>query len=98
MGIDNRLKALQSKHAAINAEILLLEARPRCCPTELKRLKAMKLRLKDETIRLQNPRRMTAPKSKKAKNPKIAAVSNTQTQTEETFSLAIIPPAFDLVA
>ncbi|MES2749234.1 MAG: YdcH family protein [Patescibacteria group bacterium] len=72
MGIENHIKSLEAKHAAVDVQIRTL----RVCPTnsaQISTLKKEKLRLKDEITRLNNPNRLTAPKPpsrKKAKGEK----------------------------
>ncbi len=68
MGIENRIKALEAKHAAKKAQIILLVATsPSCDTLTLSKLRKEKLFCKDEIARLKNPQRRTAPKPPIAK-------------------------------
>ncbi len=68
MGIENRIKALEAKHAAKDAQInLLLATAPSCDPLTISKLRKEKLFCKDEIVRLKNPQRRTAPKPPAAK-------------------------------
>jgi hypothetical protein len=67
LSIEGRIKELQKKHKRLDEQVMDMEQRPICCPTELRRLKREKLHCKEEIERLSNPRRRTAPKTKKAK-------------------------------
>ena len=69
MGIENRIKSLREKHAAAAAQIQLLELSPRPDSMKIAELKKLKLKYKDEIVRLENPNRLTAPKAKKHKQP-----------------------------
>jgi hypothetical protein len=63
LGIEKRIKALGDRHAAVDAQIQLLQCCPGHDPLAVRKLKKEKLHLKDEIVRLKNPNRLTAPKS-----------------------------------
>jgi hypothetical protein len=60
--IKNRLKALQEKHAAADAQIQLLELNPRRDEDQIRKLKKIKLGCRDEITRLENPATASKPK------------------------------------
>ncbi len=86
MGIENHIKSLTAKHAAVKEQISALRA----CPTnsaQISTLKKEKLRLKDEITRLNNPNRLTAPKPpsrKKAKGEKAPGAIDSMVPAVET--------------
>ena len=72
MSIENHIKSLEVKRAALDAQILMLPVSP-ATDLQILKLKKKKLRLKDEIVQLNNPKRLAAPKStkkiKQAKSP-----------------------------
>jgi hypothetical protein len=76
VSIQNHLRKLQEKHAAVDADILLLQACPGHDSLRVKELKKQKMLIKEDIHRLQNPARVSLPKAKKkaqkAKPPKEA--------------------------
>lgn len=52
MSIENRIKALETRHAQMDREIEDMEHRPHYAPEEMSRLKREKLAVKDEITQL----------------------------------------------
>ncbi len=72
MDCAKRIEVLKEKRAKADADILLLESMSRPDARKIRDLKKWKLRWKDEITQLENPDRMTSPKSDKRKKRKIA--------------------------
>lgn len=53
MSLNGRLDALRSKHAGLDEGIARAQQCPSFCSTKLRKMKAEKLRLKDEIARLE---------------------------------------------
>lgn len=74
LGIENHIKSLEVKRAALDAQILMLPLSP-ATDLQIFKLKKEKLRLKDKIARLNNLNRLKVPKStkkaKKVKSPEL---------------------------
>jgi len=77
LGNENRIKSLEKKHAQADALLYLLQLCPGRNSLEISRLKKLKLHLKDDIARLENPNRKTAPKNRRPK-PKLTAGNKVQ--------------------
>ena len=93
MGIENRIKALEAKRAAKDAQInLLLATSPSCDPLTISKLRKEKLFCKDEIVRLKNPQRRTAPKppiANKKEQVKFLQLNESLVPVDEHASLPI---------